>query len=285
MATSRIRRESPGLRSARWCAGGQYIPGRGRQNVHVVIETIVPRLAALPGVVAVALGGSRALGTARPDSDWDVGLYYRGRFELGPLRALGLAGHLAAPGEWGPIMNGGGWLTVEGQPVDVLLRDLDVVERWWREAQEGRFEIHHLEGHLAGVPTYLLVGELAANRPLAGRLPSVHFPSALRESAGRTWRWNAAFSLVHAAAHAERDDRPACAGMLVRAALQTAHGLLASRGEWVLNEKGLLGRAGLEEAAAAVMDEATPRRAVAEARRALALPDLPELVRQGAGEG
>ncbi len=178
-------------------------------------------------------------------------------------------------------MNGGGWLTVEEHAVDVLLRDLDVVEWWWREAEEGRFEIHNVEGHLAGLPTYVLVGELAANRPLSGRLPTVHFPIALRESAGRRWRWNAAFSLVHAAAPAERDDRTASVGMLARATLQTAHGLLASRGEWVLNEKGLLRRAGLETVATAITDETTPRRAVAEARRLLALPELSELARGG----
>ena len=34
-------------------------------------------LAALPGVRAAALGGSRASGTARPDSDWDFAVYYR----------------------------------------------------------------------------------------------------------------------------------------------------------------------------------------------------------------
>lgn len=36
------------------------------------------RLGALPGIRAVVLGGSRARGTHRPDSDWDLGLYYRG---------------------------------------------------------------------------------------------------------------------------------------------------------------------------------------------------------------
>jgi predicted nucleotidyltransferase len=35
-------------------------------------------LAGLPGVRAVALGGSRAAGMARPDSDWDFAVYYRG---------------------------------------------------------------------------------------------------------------------------------------------------------------------------------------------------------------
>jgi hypothetical protein len=32
----------------------------------------------------------------------------------------------------------------------------------------------------------------------------------------------------------------------VQAATQSAHAVLAARGEWVTNEKGLLGRAGLD---------------------------------------
>lgn len=42
---------------------------------------MVPELAALPGVLAVTLGGSRSQGTHRPDSDWDYAVYYRGVFD------------------------------------------------------------------------------------------------------------------------------------------------------------------------------------------------------------
>lgn len=35
---------------------------------------VADRLAALPAVRAVALGGSRAEGTHGPDSDWDLGV-------------------------------------------------------------------------------------------------------------------------------------------------------------------------------------------------------------------
>ena len=35
------------------------------------LEELVERLTHVPGVVAVALGGSRARGEARPESDWD----------------------------------------------------------------------------------------------------------------------------------------------------------------------------------------------------------------------
>lgn len=41
------------------------------------LDTTADRLAALPTVRAVTLGGSRAQGTHGPDSDWDLAVYYR----------------------------------------------------------------------------------------------------------------------------------------------------------------------------------------------------------------
>jgi len=52
-------------------------------------DCVVGRLADLPGVRAVALGGSRAAGTNRPDSDWDFAVYYRGAFSPDSLRGRG----------------------------------------------------------------------------------------------------------------------------------------------------------------------------------------------------
>ena len=77
-------------------------------------------LMALPGVLAVTLGGSRAQGTHRPDSDWDYAVYYRGTFDPGCLRAKGWPGQVSEVGGWGGgVMNGGAWLTIEGRRVDV----------------------------------------------------------------------------------------------------------------------------------------------------------------------
>lgn len=210
-----------------------------------VAEVLGPKLAQLPGVVAVTLGGSRARGTERPNSDWDFGLYYRGEFDASVLADLGYQGHFAQPGEWGRIVNGGAWLSVDGQPVDVLLRDLDQIEQWWEDAHAGGFEIDNVEGHLAGLPTYTPIGEIAVGKLLAGKLPEVDYPEALRDIAGRRWRWNAAFSLLFAGQYAERDEATMATGMMARAIVQTAHAVMAERARWVLNEKGLVAEAGL----------------------------------------
>jgi len=53
------------------------------------VEHLAARLAAIPGVVAVTLGGSRATNTAVAGSDWDFGLYYQGRLDPADILALG----------------------------------------------------------------------------------------------------------------------------------------------------------------------------------------------------
>jgi predicted nucleotidyltransferase len=94
------------------------------------VASLAAEIAGVPAVIAVVLGGSRATATHRPDSDWDLGVYYRAAQPLDPVdvRRLGHAGYVSELGEWGPIVHGGAWLTVEGTPVDVLFRNLDVVE-------------------------------------------------------------------------------------------------------------------------------------------------------------
>ena len=209
------------------------------------VAQLAAELSGLPGVVAVVLGGSRATGTHRPDSDWDLGLYYRS-FDPGDVRRLGHEGEVSALGEWGPIMDGGGWLTLEGTAVDVIFRDLGRVERWLEDARNGRFEVLTQNGYIVGAPTYVPVGELALCRPIAGSLPRPDYPDALAAAASARWRGRASVSLMFARTHARAEDAVACVGMLAQAVLCAAHARLAERREWVLNEKRLVARAGLD---------------------------------------
>lgn len=214
------------------------------------LDSTADRLATLPTVRAVALGGSRAQGTHRPDSDWDLAVYYRGPFDPADLRALGWEGEVSEVGGWGGgVFNGGAWLTVDGRRVDVHYRELDVVERELAEADEGRFRVEPLLFHLAGIPSYLVVAELAINRVLRGELPRpAGYPEKLRRAAHERWYSTARATLAYAKAnHAPDGRRTELAGAIATAAAQTGHAVLAARGEWVTNEKRLLDRAGLGE--------------------------------------
>jgi hypothetical protein len=212
---------------------------------------VAERLAGLPDVTAVALGGSRASGTQRPDSDWDFSLYYRGRFDPGELGSLGWPGEIFPVGGWGGgVFNGGAWLRAAGRAVDVHYRDLDDVEYHLAEAREGRYRVERLPFHLAGVPTYIVVGELAVNVVLHGELPSPGgYPDKLRVAAHQAWLADAMRTLGYArAAYASRGNLAQTAGAIALAFAQGAHAALAARGEWVTNEKTLLDRAGLRAA-------------------------------------
>ncbi|MBL1101105.1 nucleotidyltransferase domain-containing protein [Streptomyces coffeae] len=211
------------------------------------LDPIADRLAALPTVCAVTLGGSRAQGNHTPDSDWDLAVYYRDAFDPDTLRAVGWDGEVSDLGAWGGgVFNGGAWLTIDGRRVDVHYRDLDVVEHQLAESRQGRFHWEPLMFHLAGIPSYLLVAELALNTVLRGSLPRPAFPEALRAAAPPEWRGRAALTLQYArAAYAPRGQATEVAGALATAALQTGHAVLAARGERVTNEKRLLQRAGL----------------------------------------
>ncbi|HET6794332.1 MAG TPA: nucleotidyltransferase domain-containing protein [Acidimicrobiales bacterium] len=215
-------------------------------------EHVVGALAAIDSVLAVALGGSRATGTHRPDSDWDFGVYYRGRLDTGAIRAVGWEGQVFEPGEWGGgVFNGGAWLDIDGRRVDLIYRDLDDVERRWAEARAGTFAIERLPFHLAGIPTYVVVGELALGRVVHGRLPRPRYPAALSRGAAGRWHGEAAYSFDFGRrAYAERGEVAGAVGSLAKALMEEGHSRLAARREWVLNEKRLIERAGLAPAAA-----------------------------------
>ena len=207
---------------------------------------LVESLIGIPGAVAVArAGGEDPTWPAAPGGEPAYLLYYRGTLDAARLRNLGYEGDVAEPGVWGRLMNGGASLTVEGRRADVNYRDLDAVEHWVAEASEARFEVDAVDGWLAGMPTYVLVGELASCEALAGELPRPEFPAALREAATRRWRDTAARTLEIAESLASRGDVAGCVGLLAKAAIAAGQARLAERGEWVLGEGGILRRVGL----------------------------------------
>ena len=206
------------------------------------VTELADLLAAIPGVVAVVLGGSHAVASNDVESDWDLGAYYRGAIDLTALAAFG---DVHPPGSWGRLMNGGAWLKVAGHRVDVILRDLDVVEHWHRRAEEGEFEVDPLLGYLAGIPTYTLSAELESCRVLHGSIPAAPYPSRLQTAAPPWWRFRRTFSLDYARMHARRANVIGATGQSAKAVMEEAHAILCERGQWVCNEKRLSETAGL----------------------------------------
>ena len=144
------------------------------------------------------------------------------------------------PFEWGQVMYGGAVFDLDGRHFDIHFRNLDFVEHWTHAANEGRFEVHILGFHLAGIPTYMLPGELAISKTLRGDLPRPLYPDALRSTAPPFWLGRAERELDYASYWAVSSNPISCAGALAKAALQGAHARLAHRGIWALNEKRMV---------------------------------------------
>ncbi|CAL9660825.1 nucleotidyltransferase domain-containing protein [Streptomyces sp. enrichment culture] len=221
------------------------------------LTEIADRLAGVGGVVGVCLGGSRARGAHDPDSDFDLGLYYRPPLDTAALRLLAaeLTGgpvEVTEPGGWGPWVDGGAWLTIDGHRVDWIYRDLDRVHRVWQQCRAGRFEIGTQPGHPLGVYSHSYAGEVALGRVLAdpgGELRTLreqtrHYPEPLREALIDNARWEAPFILAGARKGAARGDAFFVAGCLFRAVGLLVHALHAHARRWVLNEKGAVRAAG-----------------------------------------
>lgn len=211
------------------------------------------QLGALGGVLAVQLGGSRAQGTALPDSDWDFALYYRGKLDTNAIRKLGWQGEITELGEWGPVMNGGAWLTVEGRSVDLHYRDLDAIDRLLDETAAGSFEVHRIPFFVAGIPSYVPLAELALGKTLHGELPVPAFPEALSRTAAAWWRRQAELDFGYARAVALRGGAAINIGLLARVIIEEGHHRLCADSRWISNEKRLIMEAGLNDAASALV--------------------------------
>jgi len=219
------------------------------------LHELAARLVKVPGVTGVLLGGSRARGTHTPDSDTDLGVYYRQPLDVVALNALarevaGPTARVTPTGEWGPRVDGGGWLTVDGAAVDWIYREVGRVEQAWADAERGRYEFHAQAGHPLGVPDFAYVGEVALGVVLAdpaGELTGLHrraqvFPPALRDAlvAGL---WEADFLIGLARKAVSRGDAAYVAGCLFRLFGVCAHALHGAAGRWLINEKGAVAAA------------------------------------------
>ncbi len=228
--------------------------------VEQLLSQIVQRLQTVAGIEAVVLGGSRALGSHTPTSDVDLGLYYRRDAppDLEALRRVAAEiddehrSDIITPlHEWGPWINGGGWLKVRGMAVDFLYRDLAQVEQVIDDCRAGEVQIFYQVGHPHGFITSIYMGEVAVCQPLwdpHGALQALKaltdpYPLALQRTVIDRFLWEARFSLDTARKSADRGDAEYVAGCCFRSAACLMQTLFALNRRYLLNEKGAVARA------------------------------------------
>ncbi len=218
-------------------------------------QRITARLSAIGGIEAIALGGSWARGTARPDSDVDLGLFYDPDAAFSPEELDAAACKLddrhlprlvTSFGDWGEGVNGGGWLLVSGRHVDLLYRDLRRVRQVVEQCRDGKPGAVYQLGHPLGFQTQIYMGEMHYCRPLfdpGGELDRLKrlcadYPDELRRALIEKHLLDAQFEIAIAEQPAQRGDVMYVAGCLFRAAGFMTLVLYALNRRYFVNEKG-----------------------------------------------
>ncbi len=204
-------------------------------------------------IKGIVLGGSRATGTATEKSDIDIGIYYdAGAVDYGELNKI--AGELddghrdnliCREGEWGKWVNCGGWLVTDGFPVDIIMRDIDKVQRIVEETDRGVFSGHYQTGHPHAYLDVMYRGELASCQVLyAGEKEFLKlkeraeiYPRELKKAIMDFFSFEAGFSCMLAEKCAKSGDVYYLAGHLFRSVSALNQVLFALNEKWCLNEK------------------------------------------------
>jgi predicted nucleotidyltransferase len=220
-----------------------------------ICERLAARLRSIAGIEAVALGGSWSRGTARADSDIDLGLAYDGDhpFSIAELSAAARelddrhCDDLVTPlGAWGPGVNGGGWLLIDGNHVDFLYRDLNRVREVIERCVAGDMAAMYQVGHPMGFQNQIWVGETHFCRPIFdrnGKLAQLktmvaEYPEKMRAALVRKHLFDSAFHLEIAYKPAGRGDVAYVSQCLASATGFMTLVLYALNRRFYMNEKG-----------------------------------------------
>ncbi|MBD2021149.1 nucleotidyltransferase domain-containing protein [Leptolyngbya sp. FACHB-36] len=224
-------------------------------TINTLIVEITQRLQQVNGIEAITLGGSRARGTHHAGSDIDLGLYYQGDRPLDIAAIAQIAADIddqhrteiiTSIGEWGPWINGGGWLVVQGIPVDFLYRDLQKVATVIDQCHAGEIQIDYQPGHPQGFASYIYLAEVALGKPLWDpngtftklKARTIPYPRSLQTTIVTKFLWEAKFSVQIARKSVARRDVTYAAGCSFRAVMCLTQTLFALNEQYWMNEKG-----------------------------------------------
>jgi predicted nucleotidyltransferase len=224
-------------------------------DLNVFLQDIVNTLIEINGLQAIVLGGSWASNTQRPDSDIDLGLYYNESTPLDINQVRKIANELndlpdpevTELGGWGTWVNGGAWLTIKGQRVDFLYRNIDFVSMIIDECDRGEKQFDYLQQPPYGFYSYIYCAETQQckilydpQRAIANLKSKVSsFSVLLKSNIINGFLWHAEFSLEVAKKSANTGDVYCFAGCLTRIASSLVQVLYALNETYFIGDKRL----------------------------------------------
>ena len=226
-------------------------------NIEPIIKSIVEAFRNVKGIEGIVLGGSRATKTENEFSDIDIGIYYNENFDISTFRKIAIKlddehreNCITNIGEWGPWINGGGWLKINNVPVDILLRDIKKVTQCIDNCKKGVITIDYQSGHPFGFINSIYMGEvfyceiLHANSNRIQELKNSLkvFPSTYKTAAIQRFLWECEFSIQCGKKAIKKNDILYASGSIFRSVICLIYVLYAENEMYCLNEKGSLDR-------------------------------------------
>lgn len=225
-------------------------------NKRLIASQMIEELSTIQGIVAIALGGSFARGSASEDSDLDLSLYYS---EIKPplisdIRILAQKFDstpqliVTQLYEWGPWVNGGAWLNTTAGEVDWLYRNLDQVHRVLEDAKEGKFAWDFRQQPPYGFFSVTYLADLQQNvilydpqNILTQAKQSVQiYPGKLKQSLIQEHLWSIEFSYFNAKKLLKRNCIYGIAGCINRIAAELTQVLFALNETYFATDKNAL---------------------------------------------
>lgn len=211
-----------------------------------VIDDVVSALSRVKGVRAVALGGSRSIGTANPASDYDMAVF---QDKIDDIDVPALEAALEQLAGSKPKMTDKLALAefqLGGHKVELFFRRFDVIASEIEAARKGHFRRWPHALHAAGYLSTVLISYIAYARPVwdpQGQLARLvaatdPYPETLRNQMLSTFKVEAALSLMHAAKVRLADETPYIAGLYSRAVATWTLILFALNRRYPIIDKG-----------------------------------------------
>lgn len=220
--------------------------------VEGLLNEISRELEGIPGIIGIVLGGSRARGTHHEKSDIDIGIYYDETLDIGELNKAAAKlddehreNLVTQIGGWGPWVNAGGWLVIQGYNVDFILRDIRRVSQVIDDCLAGKVSTHYQAGHPHGYLNVMYMGEISVCKILVdprGMISDLKsktrpYPQPLKDALLQYFMFEASFSLVLAEDNVDKDDIYYVCGNCFRSISCLNQVLFALNEEYCINEK------------------------------------------------